>query len=56
MFVGVELDDPVWIHAVFTKDRNRLLNQEVAEEFLRRVLERTKAHLSDEHFTADGTR
>ena len=54
-FVGLELDEPVWNHAVFSKNRDRLLNQEVAQEFFRRVLAEAKAHLSDEHFTVDGT-
>jgi len=54
-FVGLELDEPVWNHAVFSKNRDRLLNQEVAQEFFGRVLAEAKAHLSDEHFTVDGT-
>jgi len=54
-FVGLELDEPVWNHAVFSKNRERLLNQEVAREFFRRVLAQAKPHLSDEHFTVDGT-
>lgn len=54
-FVGLELDEPVWNHAVFSKNRDRLLNQEVAQEFFRRVLAQAKPHLSDEHFTVDGT-
>jgi transposase len=36
-FVGLELDEPVWNHAVFSKNRDRLLNQEVAQEFFGRV-------------------
>lgn len=54
-FVGLELDEPVWNHAVFSKNRDRLLNQEVAREFFGRVLEQAKPHISDEHFTVDGT-
>ena len=54
-FVGLELDEPVWNHAVFSKNRDRLLNQEVAQEFFRRVLAQAKPQLSDEHFTVDGT-
>ena len=54
-FVGLELDEPVWNHAVFSKNRDRLLNQEVAREFFIRVLAQAKPHLSDEHFSADGT-
>jgi transposase len=54
-FVGLEMDEPVWNHAVFSKNRERLLNQEVAREFFSRVLEQAKPHLSDEHFSVDGT-
>ena len=54
-FVGMETDEPVWNHAVFSKNRERLLNEEVAGVFFRRVLSQAKAHLSDEHFTVDGT-
>jgi transposase len=54
-FVGLELDEPVWNHAVFSKNRERLLNQEVAREFFTRVLAQAKPYLSDEHFTVDGT-
>ena len=54
-FVGLELDEPVWNHAVFSKNRERILNQEVAQEFFARVLKQAKPHLSDEHFTVDGT-
>jgi transposase len=54
-FVGLEIDEPVWNHAVFSKNRDRLLNQEVAREFFSRVLEQAKPHICDEHFTVDGT-
>jgi len=54
-FVGLELDEPVWNHAVFSKNRERLLNQEIAREFFWRVLAQAKPHLSDEHFSVDGT-
>lgn len=54
-FVGMELDEPVWNHAVFSKNRERLLNQDVARAFFARVLEQAKPHLSEEHFTVDGT-
>jgi transposase len=54
-FVGLEMDEPVWSHAVFSKNRDRLLNQEVARLFFARVLAQAQAHLSDEHFTVDGT-
>jgi transposase len=54
-FVGLDMDEPVWNHAVFSKNRERLLNQDVARQFLGSVLAQAKPHLSDEHFTVDGT-
>ena len=54
-FVGLEMDEPVWDHAVFSKNRDRLLNHEVAQKFFQRVVRQAKACLSDEHFTVDGT-
>jgi len=54
-FVGMDMDEPIWAATVFTKNRDRLLNQEIARSFLRRVVERAKDLMSDEHFTVDGT-
>ena len=54
-FVGMEMDEMVWNHAVYSKNRERLLNEEMAEGFFRKVLERAKPFMSDEHFTVDGT-
>ena len=56
-FVGLNADDEVWDATVFTKNRDRLLEAEVAKEFLARVVEqaRGKGLTSDEHFTVDGT-
>ena len=54
-FVGMEMDEMVWNHAVYSKNRERLLNEEIAEGFFRKVLERAKPFMSDEHFTVDGT-
>ncbi|AMY09907.1 Transposase DDE domain protein [Luteitalea pratensis] len=54
-FVGLEMDEPIWVPTVFTKNRDRLLNQEVARQFLQRVVDRASAWMSDEHFTVDGT-
>jgi transposase len=54
-FVGMGMDEVVWHHAVFSKNRERLLNEEVAEVFFQQVLERARPYLSDEHFTVDGT-
>jgi transposase len=56
-FVGLGVDDPVWDVTVFTKNRDRLLEGEIAAKFLRAVLGQpnVKALLSDEHFSVDGT-
>ena len=56
-FVGLEMDDRVWDVTVFTKNRNRLLEVEIAESFFEAVLEQARevGLLSDEHFTVDGT-
>jgi transposase len=54
-FVGLEMDEPIWNYAVFSKNRDRLLNQDLARVFFDRVLSQAKQHLSDEHFTVDGT-
>ena len=56
-FVGLNLDDPVWDATVFTKNRDRLLEAEVAKEFLARVVAqaREQGWTSDEHFSVDGT-
>ncbi len=49
------MDEAVWNHAVFSKNRERLLNEEIAAVFFERVLGLAKPYLSDEHFTVDGT-
>ena len=56
-FVGLNLDDAVWDATTFTKNRDRLLEGSVAQEFLARVVERAREAdlVSDEHFTVDGT-
>lgn len=56
-FVGLNLDDPVWDASVFSKNRDRLLEGDVARAFFNGVLALAKEHrlLSDEHFTVDGT-
>jgi transposase len=54
-FVGLSMDDPIWDATTFTKNRERLLNQEIARSFFRRVVERAAGLMSDEHFTVDGT-
>ena len=56
-FVGLGMDDPVWVPTTFTKNRDRLLSGEVAKAFFVAVREeaRRRKLLSDEHFTVDGT-
>jgi transposase len=56
-FVGMSASEPVWHPTVFSKNRDRLLEGAVAEEFFSKVVAqaRTKRLLSDEHFTVDGT-
>src|SRR3974390_441991 len=56
-FVGMNLDEPVWDATVFTKNRDRLLEGDVAREFLMEVVKQaqSKGLTSDEHFTVDGT-
>src|SRR3954469_10078745 len=56
-FVGIGIDDPVWDHSAFTKNRDRLLAGEIAAKFLEAVLSqpRVKRLLSSEHFSVDGT-
>src|SRR5215471_14324019 len=39
-FVGLSMDEPIWAPTVFSKNRDRLLNQDLARDFLRRVVER----------------
>ena len=54
-FVGLGMDDAVWNHAVFSKNRDRLLTSEVAQRFFAEVNKQAKRYMSDEHFTVDGT-
>jgi transposase len=54
-FVGLTMDDPVWDATTFTKNRDRLLNQEIVRSFFGRVVERAQGLMSNEHFTVDGT-
>jgi transposase len=54
-FVGLGMDDAVWNHAVFSKNRDRLLNSDVARRFFAEVNRAAKRYMSDEHFTVDGT-
>jgi IS5 family transposase len=56
-FVGLNADDAVWDATVFTKNRDRLLQADVAKQFLAQVVAQAGARglTSDEHFTVDGT-
>jgi transposase len=56
-FVGLGIDDPVWDHSSFSKNRDRLLEGDVAAEFLATLLDRPKVRrlLSSEHFSVDGS-
>jgi transposase len=56
-FVGLSLDDPIWSATTFSKNRDRLLQGEIAAAFFDAVVDqaRTAGLLSDEHFTVDGT-
>jgi transposase len=56
-FVGLSLDDEIWDETVFTKNRERLIEGDIANKFMAAVLgqEAVKALLSDDHFSVDGT-
>src|SRR5437867_8276800 len=56
-FVGLNMDDEVWDASTFCKNRDRLLDGDISQEFSDKVLNRARKHdlLSDEHFTVDGT-
>ncbi|MBM3551421.1 MAG: IS5 family transposase [Alphaproteobacteria bacterium] len=56
-FVGLGVDDPVWDHSVFSKNRDRLLAGDIAVKLLNAILEqpRVKRLLSTDHFSVDGT-
>jgi transposase len=56
-FVGLSMDDKVWDATVFSKNRERLLEGDIANAFFERVISHARAQhlLSDEHITVDGT-
>lgn len=56
-FVGLGIDDPIWVPTVFSKNRDRLLTAEIARTFLAAILAHRKVAplLSDDHFSVDGT-
>jgi transposase len=55
-FVGLDLDETVWDATVFSKNRDRLVEGEIAQAFLAAILQRARGLglLSDEHFSVDG--
>src|ERR687894_3199473 len=56
-FVGIGIDDPIWDHSTFSKNRDRLLDGDVATKVLSAVLAQpqVKRLLSTDHFSVDGT-
>jgi transposase len=56
-FVGLAVDDPAWDHSSFSKNRDRLLEGEIAAKFLAAVVAQPKVKrlLSSDHFSVDGT-
>jgi len=56
-FVGLSIDEPIWDHSTFTKNRDRLIEAKVARKLLRRVVRKARDArlLSNEHFSVDGT-
>jgi transposase len=56
-FVGLGVDEPAWDHSSFSKNRDRLLEGEIAAKFLAAVVAqpRVKRLLSSDHFSVDGT-
>ena len=56
-FVGLGMDDPIWSPTTFSKNRDRLLQSDIAAAFFDAVVgqARDAGLLSDEHFTVDGT-
>jgi transposase len=56
-FVGLNVDESVWVPTVYSKNRERLLEADIAGKFFAQVLEQARVAdlLSDEHFSVDGT-
>lgn len=56
-FVGIGVDDPAWDHSVFSKNRDRLLEGDIAAKFLNAILAQRQVRklLSTDHFSVDGT-
>ncbi len=56
-FVGLNMDEAVWVPTVYSKNRDRLMEGDIAEKFFNQVLDQARMGelLSDEHFSVDGT-
>jgi transposase len=56
-FVGLSVDEPVWDHSSFSKNRDRLLEADIARELFEAIIRQAQVSglLSDEHFSVDGT-
>jgi transposase len=56
-FVGLGIDDPVWVPTVFSKNRDRLLTTDMSRKVMAAILAHPEVRplLSDEHFSVDGT-
>ena len=56
-FVGLNMDEAVWVPTVYSKNRERLLEGDVAQKFFAQILEQARGNdlLSSEHFSVDGT-
>lgn len=56
-FVGLSIDDRVWDHSTFSKNRNRFMQANIAQSFFEQIVEQAEAAglTSDEHFSVDGT-
>jgi transposase len=56
-FVGLSIEEPIWDHSTFTKNRDRLIEARVARKLLRRIVRKARDArlLSNEHFSVDGT-
>ena len=56
-FVGLGMDEEVWVPETFSTNRDRLLEGDIAQAFFQAVLEEARSRdlLSDDHFTVDGT-
>lgn len=56
-FVGLSMDEPIWNHSTYSKNRDRILDTDIAVVFLRQITRQAEEAglLSDEHFTVDGS-